>query len=281
MARMNRDILVPYLYDVCALHLAKKKCLEQVENLKRECERVRCELGNVRRPLLMAENTGTGYSRWIAYGCVGLLPLFLFLGEMGLVLGFILLTVLCVLHLFAQSSKNEMVQKQNEVIMNRWKQEVAQHDMNINKKCEQINAEIENLKQEALTIDELLNNTYSANLIPSRYRDIYSAVYLYDWFSTGISDDIDMALNIYVLEQIKSRLDTIIRNQGEQIINQRAIIANQAQTMNMIECNAQQMRTKVARMGETLEKQNVYLKMIDSNVAATRYFAEQTYKKWY
>ena len=36
MARMNREILVPYLQDVCALHLAKKKCQDEIAALRAE-----------------------------------------------------------------------------------------------------------------------------------------------------------------------------------------------------------------------------------------------------
>lgn len=300
MARMNREILVPYLQDVCALHLAKKKCQEKVQKLKVDCERILRDAENLPRPSLQSEDVSTVFGPLAGIGCMGLMGAFIFLilADVGKALfsgyiqemdegtsslftiGVVLVVVLFVIDLFVGKKNRETVQRQNEIATNQWRRELSQRRMTAAKKSEPIMQRIEKLEQEIQSIDVLLSRAYAANLIPSRYRDLYAAVYLYDWFSTGMSDDMDMALNTYVLEQIKSRLDTIIRNQAEQIINQRAIIANQARTMNMIERNAQEMREKVSRMNESLEKQNMYLNMIDSNVAATRYFAEQTYKTW-
>lgn len=280
MARMNREILVPYLQDVCALHLAKKRCMDQLERQRADYEDIRRKMGKIAGPKVLREGQMTIFSILAACCCFGLPLAMLFWGRTGLLVGIFSAIAFVVLHLCMQSIRDKRVRKINEIQRQMWRQNLERHDMEIEQKCEPIKVMIANLEQEVRTIDILLNKVYSANLIPSRYRDIYAAVYLYDWFSTGMSDDMDMALNTYVLEQIKSRLDTIIRNQAEQIINQRAILANQARSMNMIERNAQQMRERVSRMNASLEQQNVYLKMIDSNVAATRYFAEETYKKW-
>lgn len=65
----------------------------------------------------------------------------------------------------------------------------------------------------------LIQELYSVNIIPSRYRGIYGVLYLYDWFGTSQADDMDKALNVYVLEQIRDRLDKIIANQAEMILN--------------------------------------------------------------
>ena len=300
MARMNREILVPYLQDVCALHLKKKKCQDRAEELRGDCERIRHNAENLPKPFLQSEDGSTVFGPLAHIGCLGLIIAFGFIilcgtGEtlisgytqtMGedtsglLTIGAILVVVLFVLDKFVGKKNKETIRKQNEMATIRWRRELSSRRTTAKEKSEPIMQQIEKLENEIQSIDVLLSKAYSANLIPSRYRDLYAAVYLYDWFSTGISDDMDMALNTYVLEQIKSRLDTIIRNQAEQIINQRAILANQARTMNMIERNAQEMREKVFRMNDSLEKQNMYLNMIDSNVAATRFFAEETYKKW-
>lgn len=300
MAKMNREILVPYLQDVCALHLAKKKHQDHIAKLRTEADSVR-KGAVLARPAEKEKVEYTGFMGAAsmggsAVGCGFLLfiPLFVILafdnnydGWLSdlfgiLVGGGALVAGVCfVLHLFSKSSRNASIARENQQNLQNWEQQSAIRKANAEARCAQISNEISGVQRQISVIDGLLSRAYSANLIPSRYRDLYAAVYLYDWFSTGMSDDMDMALNTYVLEQIKSRLDTIIRNQAEQIINQRTIIANQARTMNMIERNAQEMREKVSRMNESLEKQNMYLSMIDSNVAATRYFAEETYKKWY
>lgn len=301
MARMNREILVPYLQDVCALQLAKKKCQDQIVDLRSDMDDIRkrailprpTEREREREPRFGGDGwSGVGCS---AVGCAGMvfIPLFFVLafdnnydGWMMNLFNILLYggALLAIGGFFIDrlltASENKKIEAENRLRLQKWRQQSDTKKAEADAKCAPILKEIGRVEQQISMIDGLLSRAYSANLIPSRYRDLYAAVYLYDWFSTGMSDDMDMALNTYVLEQIKSRLDMIIRNQAEQIINQRTIIANQARSMNMIERNAQQMRAKVSRMNETLEKQNMYLNMIDSNVAATRYFAEQTYKKW-
>lgn len=298
MARMNREILVPYLQDVCALHLAKKKYQDQIAALHAEAGAVRAG-AVLRRPPMQEKVSGSVFLLGAILGgyaavfglMIGVPAVFLEeigLGEGGLssfgsillVGGFITACVCGVLHLLTQPFINDRIEQKNQQDLRNWALQSSRRRASAEAQCDTISNQIRDVERQISVIDGLLAKAYNANLIPSRYRDIYAAVYLYDWFSTGMSDDMDMALNTYVLEQIKSRLDTIIRNQAEQIINQRTIIANQARTMNMIERNALQMRAKVSRMNESLEKQNMYLKMIDSNVAATRYFAEETYKKW-
>lgn len=298
MARMNREILVPYLQDVCALHLAKKKYQDKIAALHAEAGEIRTRAVLARPPMQKKESGSVYLLCAFLGGCAAALGLLIGipgvlieeiglgsggLGNFGsnLFVGGIIVACVCgLLHLVSTPFKNDRIDQKNQQELQNWALQSAKRKANAEAQCDKISNEISGIERQISVIDGLLARVYSANLIPSRYRDIYAAVYLYDWFSTGMSDDMDMALNTYVLEQIKSRLDIIIRNQSEQIINQRTILANQARSMNMIERNAQQMRAKVAQMNESLEKQNVYLKMIDSNVAATRYFAEETYRKW-
>lgn len=300
MARMNREILVPYLQDVCALQLTKKKQQEKLAKLHSEKDSALRE-AVVAMPTARATVTSSFFGKLAcvgvtSVGCSLILAVLVgimagltgsivgddsgSLGDVLLIGGAIVAVVSFVLHLFSISIQNANIMRENQQNFQSWKKQSDIRRSKAEAICAGISNEIREIESQIHAVDGLLNKAYSANLIPSRYRDLYAAVYLYDWFSTGMSDDMDMALNTYVLEQIKSRLDTIIQNQAVQIINQRTIIANQARMANAIERNAQQMREKVARMNESLEKQNMYLNMIDSNVAATRYFAEEVYKKW-
>lgn len=298
MPRMDREILVPYLQDVCALHLAKKKNQDQIAALHAEAEEVRAR-AVLPRPDMPEPKSESVFLAGVTLGlmAMGLGFVIIFpsilldgigFGSGGLgsfsdicFTGGIIVACVCgVLHLFTQPSKNNRIRQQNKQALQNWTQQSAKRNAIAEAECAQISNKISGIERQISMIDGLISKAYNANLIPSRYRDIYAAVYLYDWFSTSMADDMDMALNTYVLEQIKSRLDIIIHNQAEQIINQRAILANQARTMNMIDRNERQMRERVARMNVSLEQQNAYLKMIDSNVATTRYFAEENYRKW-
>ena len=130
---------------------------------------------------------------------------------------------------------------------------------------------------ETKKIDAALQVAYNANVIPRRYRDIYVAVYLYDWFSTSMADDLDMALNMYVLEEIKDKLDNIINMLAKSLVNQRIIIEDQQKYMEKQERYHQEMLNKLDRMQLTAEEHSRYLGMIEANTAATAYFAAAEY----
>ena len=128
-------------------------------------------------------------------------------------------------------------------------------------------------------IDALLDRLYSANIIPTMYRDSYAAVYLYDWFSTGNSDNMDHALSMYVLEQIKSRLDRIIDNQSQMILNQSIMMANQVRSMEQRKQYENQMKMKLNRLQTTADEQLRYTRMIEANTAVLTFFANADYLK--
>ncbi len=133
------------------------------------------------------------------------------------------------------------------------------------------------LSEERKRIAKTLDTVYAANIIPSHYRDMYAAVYLCDFFSTSRSDDLDMALNTYVLEQIKDKLDVIIEKQREAILNQRLILANQQKSLEEQRAHNDYMRQKVYQIASSIEEQNQYLAMIEGSSAATAYFAAANY----
>lgn len=134
-------------------------------------------------------------------------------------------------------------------------------------------------KQERRRVKRLLNQVYDVNIIPGRYRDSYVAMYLYDWFGTSQADDLDMALNTLVLEEIKERLDTLISYQSQSILNQRMILANQQRAYNEQQRHNSLMRAEANRIAASNEERNIYLSMIESNTAATAYFAAAEYLK--
>ena len=126
-------------------------------------------------------------------------------------------------------------------------------------------------------VKEVLRRVYYANIIPGHYRNMYAAVFLYDWFSTGRSDDLDMALNMFVLEEIKEKLDRIIKNQEEIILNQYLQLAEQRRTLELQEEHAAMMESKLNQINASNDERNTYLAMIESNTAVTAYFTTANY----
>ena len=144
----------------------------------------------------------------------------------------------------------------------------------------EIDGKIQKVDNECREIEVLINKMYQTNIIPTRYRDFYAAIYLYDWFVFGSSDDMDMALNTYVLENIKDKLDIVIRNQSQSIINQQQIIANQYRSMEQQRAYQNAMRVKMDQLQLTQEEELKYTKMIESNTAAMAYFSKQSHEEF-
>ena len=132
-------------------------------------------------------------------------------------------------------------------------------------------------KNELDKISAVIDCAYNVNIIPRHYRDIYTAVYLYDWFSTGMSTDLDHALSMFVLEEIKAKLDIIISKLDDVLINQSHIISNQERAIAQQEADNKRLMNKLNDMQATEEERNCYLNMIESNTRATAYFAAADY----
>lgn len=292
MARYNRDFLVPYLEDICALHLSKQKVQRMIGLLERKISRINQDaLNKVEKPQYekYKESPNGGD---LAIGCLGMIcclgglaciflgPLF---GGAETILYAALLAIpgcYCVFRsIFFYDGVNKEIKKRNDKIKEEHELGEFAALVSVEPQVKSVQKNISTLKGEIQNIDALLTKHYSVNVIPGWYRDIYAAVYLYDWFSRSQADDLDMALNTLVLEQIKDRLDTIIRNQGEMIINQRIMIANQQKSMEQAERHHVEQMAKLNRIAASNEDRNMYLSMIEANTAANAYFAAANYLK--
>lgn len=291
MARYERDFLVPYLEDICALHLSKKRVSEMIASLNTKIDTINQHaLDGITPPQFESYKNesdlvglGTGFTGLIFFG----LSIFLFFyvlvnfdSPISLLLP--LGTSLIGWHFINKSNAatdtiNEEIKKRNDDKENNY--QIAQMAVLASTKpqVEIIKEQISVLKNELVKIDELLEQMYNVNIIPRWYRDIYPAVYLYDWFSNSRADDLDLALNTLVLEQIKERLDTIITNQEDIIINQRITIANQRSTMSMLEEHHNIMMNKLNSLEVSIKDHKMYLHMIEANTAANAYFSAANY----
>lgn len=292
MAKYDREFLVPYLEDVCALHLSKQKLIGMIGYSKREIERIQKNAVNaVEAPKLEAYRTDADLDGF-GMGCLGVtcgifaliaLFAFIFTQSVGALLLALILGALELIwitkFLGAEDAANKKIKERND-------EKEADHALSqlaalavVEPKVEAVKKRIRTYEAEIGKVDNLLEKLYGVNVIPRWYRDLYPAVYLYDWFSNSRADDLDLALNTLVLEQIKDKLDTIIQNQSEMIINQRIMIANQRKTIDQIERHNERLMSKLNQIGASVEDQNMYLGMIEANTAASAYFAAANYLK--
>lgn len=297
MAKINREFLVPYLQDVCALYMADLKVCAQIFGLQKEIiQRKRGEAIDPPEEPVYEKTFSFLGALGIVLMCSPLLMLYYFsiperergTAPIGVYIGIFSFFFLFGLFLYAVAGEPVRgAKKRNQELARQYEEAYQQYQIEerrITQQNEEARKEIPNLENqmnyfssERKKITRTIEKVYAANIIPKRYRDVYAAMYLYDFFSTSRSSNLDMALNTYVLEQIKDKLDEMIEQQREAIINQRMIMVNQQRALEEQRAYQAYMKKKARQIASSLEEQNQYLDMIESNAAATAYFAAADY----
>ena len=290
MARYDSAFLVPYLRDICTLYLAKRETEVLIYEAREEIEQIEQNaLSKVGPTDLEAycgqkdlQGAGCGYASCGLF-CWLLGAGATFWGDIegfwvGLLLAFIGLGLI-----FYSFGERDRV---NAKIYDRNIEKEMEHAerktialLIAQPEIDAVEEQISYYEKEIDHINTVLQELYSANVIPRWYRNLYPAVYLDDWFSNGRSGDLDMALNTFVLEQIKDKLDIIIHNQSEELLHQRIMIANQFTAMDQQERHRREWMNKLDQMQCDDEVRNTYLKMMNANMAANTYFSGANYLK--
>ena len=197
MARYNRDILVPYLQDICALHFAELEvCAKMFETQKKI---IQLRHGKKIEPPLEPkyEEEWDWFSSLVAGAGIFLIfgsivCLFgSFIGEVPMALGFVLFILSMPMGIFLWMITGAPVQKAkkyNATLLEQYQEKLRIYRKSmseIEKKNEEARKEIPSLERrltylsnERKKITKLLEQSYGAGVLPTQYRDIYAAVYL-------------------------------------------------------------------------------------------------------
>lgn len=314
MARYNREFLVQYLRDIYALYIAEEKILQKCNSIDREW---RIKKNNPPRPQYPAKPVREPYpvategSVWLNFFhmmWVGLTVFAMVLGAFVYIMTVVvdgeetkLLTIFVVIILgmiiidqparIKIRREDKKDQKEIKRINDKYAADMEEYAMC----CKEIDTKIkidenEHANELALLsrsstycwqewkrVCALREKVYSANIVPRQYRDKYAAVYLYDYFESSGENDLGMALNTYVLEQIKERLDRIMDQLSEVILNQYTMMQNQERAMEQADRHHDEMMQRLNRIEADGEERNKYLKMIESNTETLKYFATADY----
>lgn len=303
MAKYDRNFLVPYLQDICVLQLLNKKLASEISVLNEDIRKI--QAGNPMNKPEKKENLETLFvTMWgIASLALGLGSIFvywkwvfpyqkmmkyrnldflsrivggtellflwaiLFLGVVGF--------IYCIGRFWGALNDKKATDRRHKQEYQNDSETYRQYELYIAKgrmELPMLQATLQQYKDEKWKVMNLLKEAYQANVIPLQYRDIYASTYLYRYFAYSREDDLSMALNTYVLEQIKQKLDEIIANQQEMLLNQRMILAEQQKTNELQRQHTQMMRSKLNQIVASNEERNQYLNMIESNTRVTAYF---------
>lgn len=94
--------------------------------------------------------------------------------------------------------------------------------------CPKLLAEI---KDDLTRVSELLKKQYDLNIIPNKFRNLESIWYICDYFDSSIESLSEILVHLD-LDEIKEKLDGIIKNQQQIIINQAIQIAQNRSIIN-------------------------------------------------
>ncbi|MCF2684290.1 hypothetical protein, partial [Faecalicatena contorta] len=244
----DREFLVPYLHDICAYHLAIRELDERIRVCNAKLHEYKAGWRAKPQEKIEYVKEPTGIISFFGFLLFLLMlyatyEFFAYPSGRGSAPGSFMFLVFVFgysLGIFMMWKGYDSVKKakeQNKLIKadyERYTKEYQKYVQEVDNQNKMARNQIPNLEQnlkfyvsEKNRVESLLAHAYSANVIAKQYRNIYVAVFLYDWFSTSGSNNLDNALGMFVLEEIKAKLDTIIRNQSNIIMNQRIMIAQQ------------------------------------------------------
>lgn len=294
MANYDREILVPYLRDVCSIEMMEQKLRRQIKDCNRSIDN-NVYFINQKMPRPSVPRQSDYKTNGDAGGSIALIIMAVISVAVGWVLSrlfdvFILFimgigaAVFFIGMLIADSTQEE--KRQNErylaAVQNYEKEleKIKKHDNQIPVK----RAQNEKLKENRDVLLARLKRTmdireelYSVNVIPMQYRNVYSSYYLYDYFRTSRETDLDKIIQTLLLDEIKQRLDKVIQQNESIILNQRMQLAMQeAANMQLAENHRAEMQ-KLAAMEKNQELQLDYQKMIVKNQLVTNFFLEADY----
>lgn len=296
MANYDRRILVPYLQDVCCAEMLCRKLEQDMDYSKAEADKYAgWASGDYQDP---ARPNRDDYKSNVDLdgGCAGVS------GVLCLVSGFIMMivdlgiiggpcmAVGVMLMMVWGAAFNKAEEEASRRYMNdlnwynnecakrkEWRNSVSSWRMSLQYWREKENAARSCLQK----AKELRTDLYGVNIIPSRYRNIHAAYYLYDYFDTGRETDLDKIIQTMLLDEIIQRMDKLIAQNQEIIINQRIQISQQEQQTRMIADNHREKMKRIAKMEQNQQLQLDYQDMIARNQKVTNFFLAADYFEKY
>jgi len=297
MANYERRILVPYLQDVCSMEMLCAKLKRDIANANNEIDRLNRRIkeevyvpsrpyrDNYRKSEMMVPSVvilillgviPLGLSIW---GMIDHHPWFgVLLGLIcGVFFGFVGLMGIVGATAEADDEYEKALKKFNQCL-DESKKHQQQIPIMTQKKKEWENY-LRTRRGYLNSAQAMCRELYAVNIIPPRYRNIHVAYYLYDFFQGSRETDLEKVIQTMLLDEIIQRLDKIIVQNEQIILNQRMEIALQEGNNKMIAENNRQQMLKLAQMERNQEMQLDYQHMIEKNQRVTNYLLAADYLK--
>jgi hypothetical protein len=122
-------------------------------------------------------------------------------------------------HAMREYEQSLQDQETYEVDIKKYRETHDQKEQEITEERKTADQIVEDIETEMDEICDQLQQAYNANIIPLQFRNIQGIYYLYDYISTS-NQGLSEALLQCNLEAIKEKLDNVIKQQGEAIVQQ-------------------------------------------------------------
>ena len=237
---IDRDILISYFYNLrvlesllCKSEETIKKLDERVDKNKEIESKYLDDCDNVREKINDLENTPIPVKRVNILGVVIIIAIFLLFlltfDKTCILIGTIMSGSLALYSIKDyQNGKSKEIQKRTLLSDEISKyQSVLQTNINRYEKSKKLYLEqwykIRDLKasiqKEIDSIKSIISDAYSINIIPQPFRNIEGVFFLYEYLASS-NQSLSEALMQANLEAIKQKMDTVIKMQSVQIIQQ-------------------------------------------------------------
>lgn len=306
MANYDRRFLVPYLQDLCSLELMTAKLQRDIMSTESKVN----ELTNIcnkrvydprtPRPEQFYDNSNS--KSLIGEGCIielvgniivsllanttlGMIfyPI-VFLLRWGVILFGIFIILLGLLDLYDShyKAKYEYTKAVSECEANKKSNAAFRNALPARRQeLDHAKEKLTTLRTDFANVKKLREQAYGINVVPRQYRNIYAVYYLYDFFSTSRETNLENVIQTFVLEEIKRKLDKIIQQNEEIILNQRVQMALQENQNRMITENHKLEMQQLAKIESNQELQSDYLKMIETNQEVTNFILASDFSMKY
>lgn len=291
MASYDRRFLVPYLQDVCSAEMLcsrlEKEIVQCNNNVQWYANAANQRIVDPPCPSYSnyctdASNATGGVITFSVIAAIGLLALIIgwvIIGIGAMIYGGIgILVGLSEVSAEKERSKkryNEALGIYNAKIEDNKK--IRAHIPQYQESLRDWEQHLDDLKSRLCKAKALRNNVYSVNIIPSKYRNVHVAYYLFDYFNTCRESDLDKIIQTLLLDQIVQKLDKIIDQNDEIILNQRYQIALEEQQNRMIAENHRRELKQIAQLESNQQLQLDYQNMIARNQEVTNFFLAADY----
>jgi hypothetical protein len=291
MASLNREFLVPYLQNVCSLHLALRKIEQNTRKINYLIFEAETNV-NVEKPQRKeyVQEKNRTYYVFMGIGCVALVfsAMFLALNLLGgtqlglpwtvsgMAVG-LLLMVVPQLFVTARREMNRKIDQDYTREYDRYRLELAEAMEKSSNAVSKLKLRLHEWEQEKKKVDNLLQVAYGVNLIPMAYRNIFASVYLYEWICTSRSDDMNQALQSFVLEDQKDKLSHIIATQSDAILLHTKSVADQYKTFVSQKQQEVVQRSRLEELNLSANEHQMYNAILEVNLDSTAYFAAASY----